>query len=88
MGIELLRHFHPLRFCESCRQMKREYLMRTETECLGCSIDDSDSRKENESRGIESGHKRKGAARKRAVGPREKEKAQPHGQVRQLQFGF
>ncbi len=82
MGIGLLRNFHPLRFCESCRQMKREYLMRSETECLGCRIDDSESRKENESRGIESELERKGAARRRVAGPREKEKAQPRGQVR------
>jgi hypothetical protein len=31
-----LRNFHPLRFCESCREIKREDWMKTETICIGC----------------------------------------------------
>ena len=31
-----LRGFHPLCFCESCREIKREDWMKTEDLCLGC----------------------------------------------------
>ena len=31
-----LRSFHPLCFCESCREIKREDWMKTETICIAC----------------------------------------------------
>lgn len=34
-----LRSYHPLRFCESCREIKREDWMKTEDLCLGCFYD-------------------------------------------------
>lgn len=90
MGIDLLRNFYPLRFCVSCGRMKREDLMHTETECLGCQYDDPvESSKESKSQGKKSDRKQKGAAPKRAAGLGEKEKAQPRRQVRlQLHLGF
>lgn len=34
-----LRSYHPLRFCESCREIKREDWMKAEDLCLGCFYD-------------------------------------------------
>ena len=34
-----LRSFHPMQFCESCREIKREDWMKTDTLCLACSYD-------------------------------------------------
>jgi len=31
-----LRNYHPIWFCETCRTIKREDWMFSETECLGC----------------------------------------------------
>ena len=79
----LLRNFHPLRYCERCKQIKREDWMHSETECLGCRYDDSvESIKEDESQGKKIGRKYVGAAPKGAAGLGEKEKAQPRGQAR------
>ena len=83
----LLRNFHPLRYCENCKQIKREDWMHSETECLGCYYDDSS--KESKSQEKKVGKKHAGAAPKGAAGLGEKEKAQPRGQVRQqLHLGF
>ncbi len=86
----LLRNFHPLRYCERCKQIKREDWMHSETECLGCRYDDSvESSKESKSKEKKIGKKHTGAALKGAAGLGEKEKAQPQGQVRlQLHLGF
>lgn len=79
----LLRNFHPLRYCESCKQIKREDWMYSETECLGCRYDDSvESIKEDEPQEKKIGRKLTGAAPKGAAGLGEKEKAQPRGQAR------
>lgn len=34
-----LRNYHPLMFCDSCHQMVRKNLMKTENQCLGCAGD-------------------------------------------------
>lgn len=34
-----LKNYHPLRYCDSCHQMVRENLMKTENQCLGCAGD-------------------------------------------------
>jgi hypothetical protein len=32
-----LRNYQPLQYCETCHEMKREDLMKTEEQCLGCA---------------------------------------------------
>jgi hypothetical protein len=32
-----LRNYHPMMYCDSCHQMVRENLMKTEHQCLGCA---------------------------------------------------
>ena len=90
MSDPLLRNYHPLRYCQSCKQIKREDWMHSETECLGCYYDVSvESLKESKSQKKQVGKKHSGAAPKGAAGLGEKEKAQPRGQVRlQLHLGF
>jgi len=34
-----LKNYFPLKYCDSCRQMVRENLMKTEHKCLGCAGD-------------------------------------------------
>lgn len=42
-----VRNFHPIMFCESCRQFLRENFMVTKTLCLACA-DGGESEKENQ----------------------------------------
>jgi hypothetical protein len=71
--------YFALMFCESCRQMKREDWMKTDSICIGC-YEGGQSEEENQ--------QAMGGASE-APGTGNKKKAQPRGQAgRQLHFGF
>jgi hypothetical protein len=60
LSFRSLRSYHPLRFCESCRQIKREDWMHSETVCLGCHYDEG-GRSERHNNRREQGNASEGA---------------------------